>query len=249
MALLFNDCWSYAGCMAGYEDRGAVAAVAALDDDLRAALHAFVREAHRPVTREEAAEAVGISRKLAAFHLDKLVAAGLLDVSTAEAGQRRVGRAPRVYAPSRREVAVSVPARDHGMLAEILVGAVVEERDGERAGDAALRVARERGRAMGEKERERLRPGRLGPERALTIAGGLLERHGFEPVRDGDEVRLRNCPFHPLSNTAPQLVCSLNHALLCGLLEGLQVGSAIDAVLEPPAATDLDCCVQLRARR
>jgi len=37
-----------------------------------------VRDADGPITREAAADAVGISRKLAAFHLDKLVAAGLL---------------------------------------------------------------------------------------------------------------------------------------------------------------------------
>lgn len=232
--------------MAGFGDRSAVAAVAALDDDLRAALHAFVRDAHRPVTREEAAEAAGISRKLAAFHLDKLVAAGLLEADVAVAGERRVGRAPWVYTPSRHEVSVSVPAREHGMLAEILVAAVTGERADERASDAALRVAEDRGRAMGEEEHQRLRPGRVGPERALTIACGLLEQHGFEPVRDGDAVRLRNCPFHPLSTSEPQLVCGLNHALLRGLLDGLHVGSAVEAVLEPhPDA----CCVQLHARR
>ena len=54
------------------------------------ALYAYVRSAAAPVTREAAAEAVGISRKLAAFHLDKLVEAGLL-----EAGTRTAQRAPR----------------------------------------------------------------------------------------------------------------------------------------------------------
>lgn len=232
--------------MAGYDDRGAVAAVAALDDDMRAALHAFVREARRPVTREQAAEAVGISRKLAAFHLDKLVAAGLLEARVAEAGTARVGRAPRVYEPSGREVAVSVPAREHGMLAEILVAAIVGERDGERARESAVRSASDYGHALGTAERERLRPGRVGPERALTIACALLERHGFEPVREHGEVRLRNCPFHPLSVAEPQLVCGMNHALMCGVLEGLEVDEALEAVLEPRADA---CCVQLHARR
>ena len=52
--------------------------VGALDDDLRRRMYAYCRRAGHSVTRDEAAAHVGISRKLAAFHLDKLVDAGLL---------------------------------------------------------------------------------------------------------------------------------------------------------------------------
>ena len=45
-------------------DRDA-AAVAALDDDLRRQMYLEVRAARRPVSRDEVAEAVGVSRKLA----------------------------------------------------------------------------------------------------------------------------------------------------------------------------------------
>ncbi|MEV3979769.1 hypothetical protein [Nonomuraea sp. NPDC049758] len=49
-----------------------------------------------------------------------------------------------------------------------------------------------------------LRGARLGPERALTCAQQVLERHGSEPSRDTPTlVRLRNCPFHPLAAKAP----------------------------------------------
>ena len=68
----------------------AVAAIAALDDDVRRALYEHVRAAGVPVTREEAATAVGISRKLAAFHLDKLVELGVLRVRV-RAGDRPAG--------------------------------------------------------------------------------------------------------------------------------------------------------------
>src|SRR5205814_6965297 len=49
--------------------------LAVLTEEMRWRLYSFVRAAHRPVSREEAAASTGISRKLAAFHLDKLVGA------------------------------------------------------------------------------------------------------------------------------------------------------------------------------
>jgi predicted ArsR family transcriptional regulator len=226
-------------------DWQSVAAIAALEDDVRAALFACVRDASGPVTREAAADAVGISRKLAAFHLDKLVAAGLLTSRIEAVGAPRVGRAPKVYEPSGTDFGVSVPPREHGVLAEILLAAVLDERADERADDAVMRVARERGVEVGAAERARIRPGRVGAQRALKMASGVLQTHGFQPGRDGSDVRLRNCPFHPLASTAPELVCGLNHAFLGGVLEGLQADGAVEAVLAPQRG---ECCVKLRTR-
>jgi predicted ArsR family transcriptional regulator len=224
-------------------DAAAITAVAALGDDLRRNMYDFIRRAGRPVTRDEAAASVGISRKLAAFHLDKLVAAGLLTAGYANPpGVRRVGRAPKVYEPSDADVQVSIPQREHGILADILIDAVLSQTDGENARQAALRVAAERGRALGEAERDRTRPGRLGTERALTCAGETLSRYGFEPARETPALlRLRNCPFHPLAAKAPDLVCAINHAFLTGLLTGLDADT-VHATLAPrPGA----CCVEL----
>jgi predicted ArsR family transcriptional regulator len=226
-------------------DRQAVAAVAALDDEVRGALYAFAREAGGPVTRGAAADAVAISRKLAAFHLDKLVAAGLLVARIEAVGDKRVGRRPKVYEPAGTDIAVHVPPRQPQLLAEILVQAVVSERADERVGQAVVRAAHERGVAVGEAERTRLRPGRLGAERAMTLASTVLARHGFEPCRSGGTVRLRNCPFHPMAAAAPGLVCGLNHAFLGGVLEGLGADAAVEAVLAPRAGA---CCVEVHAR-
>jgi len=226
-------------------DRQAVAAIAALDDDVRGALYACARDADAPITREAAAGAVGISRKLAAFHLDKLVSAGLLTARIEALGARRVGRTPKVYELAGTDIAVHVPPREPQVLAEILVRAVVTEGADECAADAALRVARERGFVVGQDERIRLRPGRVGVERAMTLASRVLEQHGFQPCRAGGTVRLRNCPFHPLAAAAPELVCGLNHAFLSGMLEGLHADTALDAVLAPREGA---CCVELHPR-
>src|SRR4051794_1510584 len=67
----------------GMLDVSAVSAVAALSDPIRRALFEAIRRAPDALTREQAAAAVGISRKLAAFHLEKLVAVGLLALDTA----------------------------------------------------------------------------------------------------------------------------------------------------------------------
>ncbi len=224
-----------------------------LDDELRRGMYRFIRAARRPVTREEAAAAVGISRKLAAFHLDKLVDAGVLTVADRPVtGLRRVGRVPKVYEPVDADIRISIPPRHHDLLADILLAAVLTNdapgSDGvERGtvGGLALRVAGERGRDLGLAERERTRPGRLGAERALTLAMALLTGHGFEPVREAPGcVRLHSCPFHPLAATARELVCGINHRFLAGVLDGLGAASTVCAVLDPRNG---QCCIELRA--
>ncbi|GAB3698017.1 helix-turn-helix domain-containing protein [Saccharopolyspora tripterygii] len=217
--------------------------MAVLDDELRRGMYEFTRRARRPVTRDEAAAEVGISRKLAAFHLDKLVDAGLLVArSQPGGGVGKVGRAPKVYEPADVDIRISIPPRQHDLLADILLQAVVTEGEGETARHAALRTARERGQQVGAAERERSRPGRLGAERALTLAEEVLAQHGFEPSRRSPGcVRLLNCPFHPLAARSPDVVCGINHAFLAGFLTGLRA-TGTEAVLEPRSG---ECCVQL----
>jgi predicted ArsR family transcriptional regulator len=223
----------------------AIRAVAALSEDTRRGMYMFIRAARHPVTRDEAAASVGISRKLAAFHLDKLVDAGLLRAHFEVAGGlRKVGRAPKVYEPTDADIAVTIPQRQHDVLADILIDAVLTEGTDETARDAALRVAGLRGEDLGAKEREEVSPGRLGAERALTLTQAVLARLGFEPTRETPTcVRLRNCPFHPLAAKAPDLVCGMNQAFLAGMLNGLDATS-VRAVLAPKQG---ECCVELRS--
>jgi predicted ArsR family transcriptional regulator len=205
----------------------------------------YIRHARRPVTRDEAAAAVGISRKLAAFHLDKLVSAGVLRARyQAAAGTRKAGRRPKVYEPSDLDIQVSIPPRQYDILADILVDAVIAGDGTENVRTTALRTAGARGRDIGADERERLRPGRLGAERGLTVTSGILDRCGFDPARETPTcIRLRNCPFHLLAEREPDLVCGLNHAFLSGVLDGLEA-SSVQAVLDPRAG---ECCVELRS--
>jgi len=223
-----------------------VTAIAALGEGLRLRLFEFVRDSPQPVSREEAAAHTGISRKLAAFHLDKLVQVGLLRAhhGLPAGGARRVGRAPKLYTASEIDIQVSIPRRDHLVIADILVAAVSDESRAESAEQAALRIALERGRELGLRERDGGQPRVTGGEEALSLAEGVLRRHGFEPYHKGPRVvRLRNCPFQPLAAKAPHLVCGMNHAYLAGLLSGME----IDDVRAYLAPQDAECCVELRA--
>jgi predicted ArsR family transcriptional regulator len=216
-----------------------IAAVAALADAVRARLYEHVRSAQEPVTREGAADAVGISRKLAAFHLDKLVAVGLLRAGTQTDVHGRVGRAPKVYSPVDDAMHISVPQRSHDTLATILVDAVVGAREGEAPAAACYRSACSRGRTFGASHhQDDVRDGTPSLDRVES----WLDDQGYEPYRSASHtIRLRNCPFHPLASRAPELVCGINASYLSGLLEGLEAAD-LSAILAPREG---DCCVEI----
>lgn len=207
-------------------------ALTALSDASRRRLYDVVRRQSSPVSRESAAAAAGMSRRLAAFHLDKLVAAGLLRAwYEAPADQPRGrGRNPKVYAPVRQTLAVSIPERRYELIAEILADAVV--RAPEDAAEAARELARRRGRELGEQ---------FGS--AGTHLADALHGLGYEPATDEDGVRLDNCPFQLLAVRQTSLVCGLNLSFLSGLLDGLRLGE----VAARPVPRPRGCCVRLDA--
>jgi predicted ArsR family transcriptional regulator len=231
-------------------DRQAIAAIGLLADELRQRLYRFVASEPSPVTRDQAAAAVGISRKLAAFHLDKLVAAGLLEATAPDPASRRPGpgRSPKAYQPAATELAISIPQRRYDLLGDVLAQAIVAAGPASTARLAAHQLVRDRGQALGERVRAERRLGRLGPERALTLTSDLLAAYGYAPTRTATPLQLvlRNCPFQQLARRAPELVCELNHQFLAGLLAGLRT-RRIDAVLQPDAvAHPRRCCVLLQ---
>src|SRR5919107_2403025 len=113
-----------------------------LGDPLRRALYRHVAERGTPVSRDEAALAVGISRPLAAYHLDRLIDDGLLEARYQRRSGRRgpgAGRPAKHYVRADRQLELSLPARDYALLAELLAGAV--EADPSGTAQAALNRA------------------------------------------------------------------------------------------------------------
>ena len=246
-----------------------LSALAALADPVRRRLYQAVADSAAPLSRDQAARAGGVSRALAAFHLEKLVEAGLLEASfrrlTGRSGPG-AGRPAKLYARSARVVDVSLPARRYEWAARMLAGALAGSLTAE--SQAALRrSARAQGDSIGRERRdERARSaspapalgepanapadsghanGPSGSASDLDAAQRALADCGFEPVRvEGGDVLLRNCPFDRLRENCRELICDMNLSLITGVLDGLGTRD-VSAALEPRPG---HCCVVLRER-
>lgn len=216
-----------------------VAAVAALAEPTRRRLYDHVVRQPGPVSRDEAAAAVGVPRGTTAFHLDRLVADGLLDVHHERRTGRTgpgAGRPAKLYRRAQRTLGVSLPERRYDLAGELLAGALEEaDASGEPPRAVLGRRARARGRAMGVPAPD----GTHEPARDRVLAA--LEEHGFEPRADGSATTLANCPFHSLAQEHTELVCGMNLQLLEGLLEAVP-GTGWAPRLVP---TPHRCCVRL----
>ncbi len=216
----------------------------ALGDSMRRRLYVYVVSRAGPVGRDEAAAALGIQRQLAAFHLDKLAAAGLLDVEFRRLGDRRgrgAGRPSKLYRRSEREFGFSVPERRYDLAGQLLARTLSEDDgDGVGAGDLG-RVARAFGEDLGRETRRHV--GRRPSRQALVAAIlAVLAERGFEPRREEGEVVLANCPFHALAEAHPDVVCPMNLELHRGLLAGMG-GRGLEARLQREPGS---CCVKLQ---
>ncbi len=220
-----------------------LAAIGALQEPVRRALYRYVVAQPGEVSREQAAEGVGVQRNLAAFHLDKLVEAGLLEVTFRRLTGRTgpgAGRPAKLYRRSSSEHAVTVPPRTYDLAARLLAEAVEEAGDAP-ARDTVVAVAHRHGRKIGEELRAAT-GARAGRERRLNTLAETLAGHGYEPRREGPALRLANCPFHALAESHRGLVCSMNLSLLQGVVEGMG-GDGITARPDPPGPGE--CCVSV----
>lgn len=212
--------------------------IAALD-------HRLSREAYRLacerqwLSRDDAAESLGVGRSVAAFHLDKLVAAGLLTVRYERVSGRTgpgAGRPAKLYGRSDREFEVSLPPRRYDLAGSLLAGAIARaEAEGGAVGEAVDVVARETGLRIGAAH-----PKQPAAKRPTAVLD-LLAAQGYEPQRQASEIALSNCPFHSLVEEHRALVCRMNLAFITGLLDGFEEPQ-LTARLAPEAGF---CCVRL----
>jgi predicted ArsR family transcriptional regulator len=225
-----------------FEDR--IAGVASLAEPQRRALYRFVVTRGEAVSKDEAAAALGVARSVATFHLERLVADGLLTTEFRRLTGRRgpgAGRPAKLYRRAQSELSVSLPARQYNLAAGLLAAAVSEATQaGTPVAKALTRVATERGRELGERARQQAgtRPSRRG---LLDAALDVLDHQGYEARMLGNEIVLANCPFHALVEEQRALVCGMNHDLLSGMADA--VGEdLLTARLAPSEGT---CCVRL----
>jgi predicted ArsR family transcriptional regulator len=215
------------------EDRGRrIEALAALAEPTRRRLYEHVARSPEPVSRDDAAQALGIPRATVAFHLDRLVEAGLLATDYRRLGGRTgpgAGRPSKLYRRVDTEVTVSLPERHYDLAGRILAAAVERAQDGEALDAAVDAAAGAAGREIG----------------AGSAAGDLvalveaLADVGFEPRVEDGTVLLANCPFDALARSHTALVCGLNRAFVQGVADGVGCGLTARLAAEPGL-----CCVR-----
>jgi predicted ArsR family transcriptional regulator len=236
----------------GLQDRQQrLTALAALAEPLRRSLYLYVVSSPEPVSRESAAEALGLTRSVAAFHLDKLAEVDALEVEYRRPPGRTgpgAGRPAKFYRRATRDLDFSVPERRYDLAAAILAQAISDATAESIPIDDALRqAARDFGRVVG---------AGLGVEGGETRAVSeyetddefervlaVLAAHGYEPTRDGDTITLANCPFHALAEEHRELVCGMNLEVIAGVLEGA-AAPHMGACLDPAPGR---CCVRVLA--
>ena len=222
-----------------------ITGLAALDEPVRRSLYFYVVERQREVSREEAAKAVGISRALAGFHLDRLASEGLLETSFRRLSGRAgpgAGRPAKLYRRSSRQLEVSLPQRSYELAARILAEAVDASKATQTQG-ALRKTARKIGERIGSASKVRV-GSRPGKKRLIEGTMETLAANGYEPERTTGEIRMHNCPFHALVNEHKELVCGMNLALMEGVVEGLDL-PGVKPVLDPKPGM---CCVALQLK-
>jgi predicted ArsR family transcriptional regulator len=207
-------------------------------------MYLFVASAPTPVSREQTAEKFGVSRGVAAFHLDKLAELGLLEVDYQRPAGRSgpgAGRTAKFYRSTADDVSFNVPQREYELAGRLLAEAItVSERDEIPVSRALQAAARKVGHSLGERAREHagLKPGH---KQLMDAVGDALNDCGYEPRSDRKGFTLMNCPFHALAQQYRDLVCGMNLELMAGLTESLDA-AGLEARLEPLPG---QCCVRL----
>jgi len=194
---------------------------AALGDPTRRRIFFTVRAAGEQ-TKDDVAGAVGIDRRLAGFHLDKLVEQGFLEAEFRRPDGRAgpgAGRPPKRYRLADAEVLVALPERHYELLATLLLRATGYVGAGSPQ-DVLERVGYDFGYEVGLAEAA---TGRAGPGSSLSAAVQdvvrLLTRYGFAARSEGDSgLRACACPFEELAFDDPDRICGLDRAIWRGML-------------------------------
>jgi predicted ArsR family transcriptional regulator len=160
-----------------------VTCIGVVADPVRRQLYRFVCSQAQPVTRDQAAAAVGVARHKAKFHLDRLEAEGLLEADYVRLTGRTgpgAGRPAKRYRRGHREFAVALPARDYELAGHIMAEAISESaRTGTPILDALDSAAAAHGAAIATTSADHP----SGADAALDSAVRLLAEQAYEPRR------------------------------------------------------------------
>jgi predicted ArsR family transcriptional regulator len=221
-------------------DAADLMAVGLLAEPTRQQLYQYFRERQEPAGREEAARHVGIKPRIAAFHLDKMADAGLLDVEYRRLSGRvgpGAGRPAKVYSLSSRSFSVLIPQTRYALAASMMATSLSVGGPRADGADSLQEVATAVGTSLGDDIRRQART----KAARLEAFQFKLRQLGYEPeVLESGVWTMRNCIFAELSMSHREIVCPMNAAFMTGLLGGARLPLRVERRNARPG-----CCVQV----
>lgn len=207
----------------------------ALGDERRSRIVEELRASASGLDAHELARRLGLHVNTVRWHLGVLADAGLVSQHRAE--RATPGRPRTIYELSPEAAAHT---RDEfRLLASVLTGALAQDRDAAAKSEVA---GFGWGRYLVPRRSPLSRPDDAGVMEEIVR---LLDEQGFAPEGEGEEVRLRRCPYYDLAEQHPEVVCSVHKGLIAGALD--ELGSDLDVDLTPFVRPDL--CVARLVRR
>jgi predicted ArsR family transcriptional regulator len=185
----------------------------ALGDNTRYAIYLELARSPLPLSTADVAEALGLHVNTVRPHLERMREVGLLQVEADARGG--VGRPQHRYSLAPDAPSLGLEPSPFPTLARVLLEAAasagVEGDEVSEAGRAQGRVDAAAWAAEGDD---------------LDCLDALLleqSRMGFDPALVADDagatLAFAHCPFRPLADAHPELVCSLHRGLVEGLVE------------------------------
>lgn len=187
----------------------------------------LLRGAQEPLTIAAIATRLGVHVNTVRFHLDALLADGLVEPAPVVAGA--TGRPAKRFRAARRMDPTG--PRHYLMLAELLVSSLANESDPSRGALTA-------GQAWGRRQ-----AGAADVEADSVVRlTRLLDDLDFAPKQTGHHARieLRHCPFLELAVDHPEIVCPIHLGLMQGALAAWDSPVTIDRL---DTFADPDRCV------
>ncbi len=221
----------------------------ALGDPTRRKVFFAVRHAGGWLGKDDVAEEVGIDRRLAGHHLDKLVEHGFLVADFQRRSGRTgpgAGRPAKRYAFPQGEQATVLPERHYDLLASLLLEASAAD-SSETREHALERVGYAFGYRVGQAEVEagRTRPGEDGVNAVAEVVR-LLSRFGFAAQQEGaDIIRACSCPFEELAKADPERVCGLDRSIWRGMLAAFDGEARLRPAEDTQAQGAPDCIAEV----
>lgn len=216
------------------EFASAVTAItSAFGDATRRSIYLFARESELDVTASEVAEQFDLHPNVARHHLDKLAAAGHLEVSLETAAEaRRAGRPSKRYRVTEKAMHLEFPVH-HDDLLVTLLGNALSMLPASQAEAMAEDVGYQYGRAMACSAGNSAPGTQRSFRSALHTVAGALTAHGFaaHAEKRGNELRIisEHCPFGDVAIEHP-VICAVDRGMVRGMLAALY--GETDATIE-----------------